>query len=180
MNGPLRACGSNRILYEKQENRLQVTGYEMLDNVGLVHMNARIYDPLIGRFLSPDSVLQFPESIQGYNRYSYVLNNPLSFTDPSGHVIPFILGLALVAGGADFYTTVAVMFVAGVLQVAMSGAQDGDILKAGLSCAHGVGLKKRFLFMLDPPMTLLGKTVQNNIRYENIFYTHSISFAPWM
>ena len=63
------------------------TGHEMLDSVGLVHMNGRVYDPELGRFLSADPFVQFPENAQSWNRYSYVLNNPLSFTDPSGFFI---------------------------------------------------------------------------------------------
>jgi RHS repeat-associated protein len=60
------------------------TGHEMLDAVGLVHMGGRIYDPITARFLSPDPFVQSPDNLQNLNRYSYVLNNPLSFTDPSG------------------------------------------------------------------------------------------------
>ena len=61
------------------------TGHEHLDDVGLIHMNGRVYDPTLGRFLSADPFVQFPKSTQGLNRYSYVNNNPLSYTDPSGH-----------------------------------------------------------------------------------------------
>lgn len=50
------------------------------------HMNGRIYDPLLGRFLSPDTVIQFPENLQSYNRYSYVRNNPISRVDPDGNM----------------------------------------------------------------------------------------------
>ena len=60
------------------------TGHEHLDEVGLVHMNGRIYDPRVGRFLSPDPYVPSPLSVQSYNRYSYALNNPMRFTDPSG------------------------------------------------------------------------------------------------
>jgi RHS repeat-associated protein len=60
------------------------TGHEMIDSVDLVHMNGRIYDPEIGRFLSADPHVQEVGNLQSMNRYSYVLNNPLSFTDPSG------------------------------------------------------------------------------------------------
>jgi RHS repeat-associated protein len=60
------------------------TGHEMLDEVGLVDMGGRVYDPESGRFLSPDPFVQAPEDSQSLNRYSYVLNNPLSYTDPSG------------------------------------------------------------------------------------------------
>ena len=61
------------------------TGHEHLDAFGLINMNGRCYDPLLGRILSPDPELQDPSNIQNYNRYSYCLNNPLKYTDPSGY-----------------------------------------------------------------------------------------------
>ena len=61
------------------------TKHEMLDNLNLIHMNGRVYDPSLGRFLSVDPVYQFPTNMQSLNPYSYVLNNPLSLTDPSGY-----------------------------------------------------------------------------------------------
>jgi RHS repeat-associated protein len=60
------------------------TGHEMLDNIGLVHMNGRIYDPLLGRFISADPVIDGMLNPQAFNRYSYVLNSPLVLTDPTG------------------------------------------------------------------------------------------------
>ncbi|MEI6820794.1 MAG: RHS repeat-associated core domain-containing protein [Bacteroidota bacterium] len=63
------------------------TGHEHLDAFGLINMNGRCYDPLLGRILSPDPELQDPANIQNYNRYSYCLNNPLKYTDPSGYYI---------------------------------------------------------------------------------------------
>ena len=48
------------------------------------NMNGRLYDPVIGRFFSPDNIVQLPEFSQSFNRYSYCLNNPLKCTDPSG------------------------------------------------------------------------------------------------
>jgi RHS repeat-associated protein len=60
------------------------TGHEHIDEVGLVHMNGRAYDPTLGRFISADPNIQSPLNSQSLNRYSYVMNNPLSFTDPSG------------------------------------------------------------------------------------------------
>lgn len=62
------------------------TDHEHLTESGLIHMNGRVYDPLIGRFLSPDVVVQNPMLSQSYNRYSYTLNNPLNLTDPSGYL----------------------------------------------------------------------------------------------
>ena len=48
-------------------------------------MNARMYDPALGRMLSPDNEVQAPTSSQGFNRYSYCFNNPLKYTDPTGN-----------------------------------------------------------------------------------------------
>ena len=67
------------------ETRRGFTDHEQLDDFGLVHMNGRVYDPHLGRFLSADPFVQFALSSQGYNRYTYANNNPLSFTDPSGY-----------------------------------------------------------------------------------------------
>jgi len=60
------------------------TGQEMMDLVCYVNFNARVYDPSLGRFMSPDPVTQTFYDLQILNRYSYVDNNPLSLTDPSG------------------------------------------------------------------------------------------------
>ena len=56
----------------------------MIDHAGIIHMNGRIYDSKLGRFLQADPNVQAPDNSQNLNRYSYVLNNPLSYTDPSG------------------------------------------------------------------------------------------------
>lgn len=99
-NGALRS----RMAFDALGNRLQdgfasvdstsagsdsykgYTGHDMLDHLGLVHMGGRVYDPDSGRFLSADLFVQAPGNSQSYNRYSYVLNNPLSLVDPSGYL----------------------------------------------------------------------------------------------
>ena len=60
------------------------TEHEMLDEVGLIHMNGRVFDPAIGRFLSADPTVPHPDDMQSLNRYSYARNRPLSMVDPSG------------------------------------------------------------------------------------------------
>ncbi|MFP4042410.1 MAG: RHS repeat domain-containing protein, partial [Bacteroidales bacterium] len=73
---------------------------EQMDLFGLINMsnavrsrtlfmsgNGRIYDPDLGRFLSPDPYVQMPDNSQNFNRYAYCLNNPLIYTDPSGEFI---------------------------------------------------------------------------------------------
>ena len=62
------------------------TGHEHLDDFGLINMNGRVYDPQLAWFLSPDPFVQSPLNMQSYNRYSYALNNPLKYIDPSGYV----------------------------------------------------------------------------------------------
>ena len=54
---------------------------------GFIHMNGRVYSPKLGRMLSPDPLTQAPENGQNYDRYTYALNNPLKYTDPSGHQV---------------------------------------------------------------------------------------------
>lgn len=61
-------------------------GHEHLTGLGLINMNARLYDPLLGRFLSPDPYVQAPEHSQSFNRYSYCMNNPLKYNDRSGEL----------------------------------------------------------------------------------------------
>jgi len=60
------------------------TGHEMLDDFELIHMNGRLYDPVMARFVSADFMIPDAADLQYYNRYSYVGNNPLAFTDASG------------------------------------------------------------------------------------------------
>jgi RHS repeat-associated protein len=76
------------------------TGHEHINQVGLINMNGRMYDPLLGQMLSPDNYVQNPTNSQSYNRYSYVLNNPLKYTDPSGEIA--FLGAAAIVYGVFF------------------------------------------------------------------------------
>ncbi len=68
------------------------TGHEHNDRFGIINMNARLYDPVIGRFFSPDPQVQNPFSTQGFNRYSYCGNNPIMYIDEDGE---FALWLAM-------------------------------------------------------------------------------------
>lgn len=68
------------------------TSHEHFAEVGLIHMNGRLYDPLLRRFLNADENIQDPHNTQNYNKYGYVMNNPLLYNDPSGEFA--IFGLA--------------------------------------------------------------------------------------
>lgn len=78
------------------------TGHEHLDDFALINMNGRTYDPWIGRMLQPDNYVQAAGYLQNYNRYSYALNNPLKYTDPSGeNWVAF--GIGAIVGGVQGY-----------------------------------------------------------------------------
>ena len=65
---------------EKSRN----TGHEHYDRFRIINANARLYDPVIGRFFSPNPFVQAPDFTQNYNRYSYCMNNPVMYSDPDG------------------------------------------------------------------------------------------------
>lgn len=66
------------------------TSHEHFAEVGIIHMNGRLYDPLLRRFLNADENIQDPYNTQNYNKYGYVMNNPLMFNDPSGEFWQFL------------------------------------------------------------------------------------------
>ena len=103
------------------------TDHEHLDDLGLIHMNGRVYDPVLGRFLSADPFVGDEYDSQDFNRYSYVGNNPLNATDPSGY---FSLkdGLKIVA-------VVAIAVVSAGAGVALLGASSA--YGGALMCATG-------------------------------------------
>ena len=118
------------------------TGHEMLDAVGIIHMNGRIYDPKLGRFMQADPVIQFPDYSQSWNRYSYVLNNPLNATDPTGYIGGLIGGI--IGGAIGFITCGIPCAVKGAAigaglgasaEVLIRGGSLGQAFLAGVSAA---------------------------------------------
>ncbi|MCM2680030.1 RHS repeat-associated core domain-containing protein [Echinimonas agarilytica] len=93
-------------------------------------MNGRIYDPTIGRFLQADPFIQAPKNSQSFNRYSYVLNNPLSYTDPTGY---FFSGLK------NFVKKYWKPIVAAVAAVVTYGAASGWAAGWGLTTSVQIG-----------------------------------------
>jgi len=136
----------------------EFTGHETVPGVGLVNMNGRIYDPAIGRFLSPDPNVQYVADLQSYNRYSYVLNNPLRYTDPTGYFLDsagelfgYIAGIAAVSvcavasGGACAIAYIGLIAYSSTT-MALNGASFDQIVEmqgvsilAGLAGGAAVG-----------------------------------------
>jgi RHS repeat-associated protein len=98
-NASTWADDTTGVLPTQDQTTRGYTGQEQLADVGLVHMNGRVYDPQLGRFISPDPYVQDPFNAQSLNRYSYVYDNPLAYTDPTGH---FLSGLFRAVG--DFFS----------------------------------------------------------------------------
>jgi RHS repeat-associated protein len=126
------------------------TGHEMLDSLNLIHMNGRIYDQYLGKFLQPDPVIQAPDNSQSWNAYTYVFNNPLAYTDPSGNIsLRQVLGIAIIviaavtqqywaiSAATKFWGTVAVGALAGGVS---TGTWQGAVWGAFSAAAfYGVG-----------------------------------------
>ena len=86
-------------------------GHEMLNSLGLIHMNGRVYDPILGRFLSPDNYVQQPDNSQNFNRYSYCLNNPLKYIDKDGNSFSLIATAAIMGGALAGVTYASTMIL---------------------------------------------------------------------
>ena len=105
------------------------TGHEHLEEFALINMNGRIYDPMLGRFFSPDPYVQLPGYAGSYNRYSYCLNNPLIYTDPSGEFIFTVL--ASVIPGAQFLLPLAISTDIGWMTGGMNSVASGGTFRDG-------------------------------------------------
>ncbi|GAB0155672.1 hypothetical protein CHRYSEOSP005_09340 [Chryseobacterium sp. Alg-005] len=109
------------------------TGHEHLWRVGLINMNARMYDPVMRKFLSPDTLVPDPSNTQSYDRFGYAYNNPLLFIDADGNE-PITIGIAILIGVAVAVTTKIILnaidgvpFWYGLGKSAVTGAVMGAI-----------------------------------------------------
>ena len=80
-----------------------------------MHLNGRVYDPLVGRMMTADPMVPDPTNGQAWNRYSYVINNPLSFTDPNGYCF---LGLCSVFNAIGSFFSAIFQNPLQILQIA--------------------------------------------------------------
>ena len=118
------------------------TGHEEIDPVELVHMNGRVYDPEIGRFLSADPFVQDQSNSQSFNRYSYVLNNPLSLTDPTGFFFGSIfkaignfIGKVFSAIASVFKAVLKIPLIRAVIQIAACAGPELTAVCVGVTGA---------------------------------------------
>jgi RHS repeat-associated protein len=137
------------------------TGHEHLAMFGMIHMNGRIYDPLLGRFMQADPIIDEPFNLQSYNRYAYVGNNPLAFTDPTGYskwtrhrrtfwavaatiatygaASAYMTGAAIAGGGSTTFATVAVSSEAGgIIGASLTGTGQAVAAAAAGFASGGI------------------------------------------
>ena len=129
-------------------------GQEVVACFGVINMNGRMYDPLVSVMMSPDRYIQSPDFSQNYNRYSYCLDNPLKYYDPTGYWIEWV-AYGLFSGVVNVVTNIddvdnfgegAMLFGAGFVKgclmncfascswgVQMAGAVVGSVVKAGVN-----------------------------------------------
>ncbi|MEQ1773634.1 MAG: RHS repeat-associated core domain-containing protein [Burkholderiales bacterium] len=103
------------------------TGHEHLDEMNLIHMNGRVFDPALGRFMTADPFINHADNMQDYNRYGYCMNNPVICTDPSGYKFKF----------SSLFRTVAAIAVAYFIGVYDGGLFGGGIANAANAAAAG-------------------------------------------
>jgi RHS repeat-associated protein len=154
--GTYRAVGDIHGTYDFDPNFPDVfytfTGQEDDDDLGLYNYGARLYDPVLGKFISPDSVVQAPDDPQTLNRYSYARNNPIIYTDPSGnvfiiddiiyalaaviaYVIPSTAGVTAYCAAVNIVWGAISMAGGAALGAATSAATGGDIGMGALTGA---------------------------------------------
>lgn len=127
------------------------TSHEHFMEVGIIHMNGRLYDPLLRRFLNADEFIQNPYNTQNYNKYGYVMNNPLLFNDPTGEIMGWddaliAIGIAIFTSTAtDYYMNrpinIGNMFQSVVMSLTSAGISSaiGDVFLAGTKVAEKLG-----------------------------------------
>jgi RHS repeat-associated protein len=134
------------------------TGHEQVDRVGIVHFGGRLYDPALGRFIQADPFVE-DDATQGLNRYGYVLNNPLTLTDPTGYLtgkqwLRLIATIAInvympgIVNGwlgiaADSAQAITGAMVAGTVSGAINGGTEGA-MRGAFSAALFFGIGESF------------------------------------
>jgi RHS repeat-associated protein len=129
------------------------TGQVLDEDTGLYYYGARYYDPQLARFIQPDSVVPEELNSQALNRYSYCINNPLKFTDPTGQ--SFWSAVAAIVNWLTSAKVATAIVVAAAVGAGMAAATGGDVLKGALAGAIG-GM---FGVGFNPVMAMAGGAV---------------------
>ena len=167
------------------------TGHEHHGYFGLINMNARMYEPILGRFISPDPFVQMPDNSQNFNRYTYCLNNPLRYTDESGEFF-----FSLINGVKDFLVNTFIKVWSQGINAWTNGdnwhsTQMAFKIDMGLFQGNFKQIISRFTWEL--PQTFLGYEFAQGLNFFNDVksvtyyggataverYKHPEGWAPW-
>ncbi|MCC7332982.1 MAG: hypothetical protein IT232_10295, partial [Flavobacteriales bacterium] len=164
------------------------TGHEHLPSLStgvgsLINMNGRIYDPVLGRMLSPDNYVQDATSTQGFNRYSYVVNNPLKYTDPSGEFLSGIgaavLGWVNTIGDATSNAVSSGVLVQGAMAAgqvfAMAGITYVSLYTGAAISTYSIPFANTFAIMASSFTSNIGMSTLNG----NTSVVVSVGFASY-
>ena len=146
------------------------TMHEHLDQFGIINANARLYDPYLARFLSPDPYIQEPTNPQNFNRFSYCLNNPLKYSDPTGEwwVAALNIGVNALANGFA-YKKAGQSFWQGFGRGVVSGVATANV---GSAISYG-GILSRGFTMAG--VNVLTNGVDNLINDKKFFNNYQVA-----
>jgi RHS repeat-associated protein len=135
INGPPMIVGVQQVTDFLATNSLLLdrgyTSHEHFSEVGLIHMNGRLYDPLLRRFLNADENIQDMFNTQNYNKYGYVLNNPLMYNDPSGEFFWIPIVAWVVANAAAIGTAALAGAIISMASAVIMAGLTGNAISAG-------------------------------------------------
>jgi RHS repeat-associated protein len=153
------------------------TMHENLEMFNLINMNGRLYDPLLGRMLSPDNYIQAPDNTQSYNRYSYCINNPLKYTDPSGDFWHLLIGAVIggtinwIANGAEFSWEGLGYFGIGAAAGALGAGVGAGISSAMAGGSFGAGFVGSSAAMTASSSFISGAAIGGGAGFSSGFTT---------
>ena len=127
-----RLTGAGRTGFDASRTTRGFTGHEMLDAVGIIHMNGRIHDPRLGMFLQVDSMVQDAGSPSGLNPYAYALGNPLNAVDADGEYATLLVGMIAALSGASAPSLALYVGSTAFLEALVRGANFADALQGGV------------------------------------------------
>ena len=121
-----------------------IGGYYYDSDLGFYYLQSRYYDPGVKRFINADGYVSTGQGLLGYNMFAYCGNNPVMYTDPSGHIPEWIktaidIGLYIITGVASVAVGVVAGTVAGIYDGIKNGVESG--LKTGGEVAADVGIR---------------------------------------
>ena len=162
------------------------TGHEHILQFGIINMNARIYDPTIASFLSPDNEVTDPENPQNYNRYSYALNNPMRYTDPSGNN-PMLLFWAIATAMETYHNSVHYGSKAAFISFAKAGIAYGassiinSVLNSVFSELTKNSIESLLVGVAKSVLTDFVTRMISNGKYsgENALFSMGMAVASW-